>query len=216
MKVLIINIFLLLTFVAYGQNDSTYYDDYYTEKYSLNNSASPSFDNKISTRITLGSSFSSFGSANAFTTYTKPEINYRLSPKFSLSAGVYALSTRFTDMPSLNENFQPVTANFNQNSVYFYAAGNYQVNENLTISGQVTKQVVNLNRQKYINPALYNTDFQSLSLGFTYKITDYFEIEGQISHSRGYDPLFMQTNPYSGFRSSSPFYNPFHSTNNSW
>ena len=217
MKVLLVNIFLLLTLVAYGQNDSAYYDDYYTEKYSLNNPSSRSFDNKLSTHITMGSSFSKWGSANAFTTYTKPEINYRMSQKFSLSAGVYALSARFTDIPLLNENLQPVNTNFNQNSVYLFAAGNYHVNEKLTISGQVTKQVVNLDRQKYINPALYNNDFQSLSVGFTYKVTDYFEIGGQLSHSRGFDPLFMRPNPYSGFRSSSLFSNPYYPTlGNDW
>jgi len=217
MKVFTFCAFLFFTFLTYGQEDTAYYEDYYKTKYSHAEEKAPSLSNKLSTRVTLGSSFSTFGNGNAFNSYTKPELNYRLSPKFSLSAGTYFISSRYTNVPSLNENFQPSTSSFTQNAVYFFAAGNYHVNEKLTISGQVTKQVVNLNKQKYINPALYNNDFQSLSVGFTYKVTDYFEIGGQISHTQGYDPLFIQTNPYSSFRSSSPFHNPYHPTlGNGW
>ena len=166
-----------------------YYNDS-LQKSSINISTLP----KIRYNINLGTSFSTGGYyGGAIKTWVAPEINYRVSNKLDLKFGVVATNNYLTN-PG---RFNPSTEGVNNSASWFnymvYASGTYYVNENLTISGTVMKSFDQTPDWVGISP-YFNQDFESVTMSFSYKISDAMHIGADFRINRGGNPYMYSPN----------------------
>jgi hypothetical protein len=129
----------------------------------------------------------SFGSGEYFGTYVSPQVNYRLSPKLTVTGGATIVKSygSLYSYPSNEESFGYPSANFTR--TFLYASGAYQLSERLIISGTVYKEF-NVFDQQSTNSKNYSGDYQGMIMGVDYKIGKNIFIQGQIE---------ISNNPYS-------------------
>ncbi len=160
---------------------------------------------KPDVRVTLGTSFSSFGPGfNSFGTYVAPEISMPITKKFSVEVGIGYSSMFFST---------PGEALFSQNNAQYgniYVSGTYRVNEKLTIRGTGYKTFL-LNPEQFnqnSNPAYYDFSNQGVILDLDYKVSDEFRIGVTFEYREQNYPGFYPYNT-GGFNNGyghSPFY----------
>ncbi len=158
---------------------------------------------KPDVRVSMGTSFSSFGSGfNSFGTYIAPEISMPVTKKFSVQVGL-GYSSMFLNTPGetmLSQN----------NSQYgsIYISGTYQVNEKLTIRGTGYKTFL-LNPNNFTengNSNFYDFSNQGVRLDMDYKVSDEFRIGISFEYREQNYPNFYPYN-YNGMNGfgDSPF-----------
>jgi hypothetical protein len=129
--------------------------------------------NKPEVSLSMGTSFSSFGSGfSGLGTYVAPTITLPVNNKFSVSFGL-GYSSFFFNTPA-EASLQ--SANNSYGSIF--VSGAYQVNENLVIRGTAYKTFL-LNTSttnNSINPAFYDMGSQGFSFDAEYKVNDKFRI----------------------------------------
>ena len=157
-------------------------------------------DPKVKYNIEMGSSVStskSFGNSLSF--YTAPQIQYRLAPKLSISAGVMFINTSISNY-YLAENQRK--QNFNQ--AYLFGGFNYDATKKLRLSGEV---LYGMTKSPYQITNNGNKQDYFVKFSAEYKINESLSIGLQIinqnmgyrgfGNSYGYDPF------------SNGLYNPF-------
>lgn len=150
-------------------------------------------DKKMKFGLDVGAfaGFSSY-SGELFGTYVSPKVNYRLTPKFSLTVGgtfVTAYGSPY-NFSSNEGSFNNPQANFTRS--FLYASGAYKLTDRLIISGTVYKEINAFNQ--YPNASKTNSnDYQGMIMGVDYKIGENFFIQGQIEISN--DPYSRYHNP---------------------
>ena len=160
---------------------------------------------KPDVRITLGTSFSSFGPGfNTFGTYVAPEISMPVSNKFSVQVGL-GYSQLFFNTPG-----ETMFSGNNSSYGSIYISGTYQVNEKLTIRGTGYKTFL-LNPNNFNetgNTSFYDFSNQGVILDVDYKVSDKFRIGISFEYREQNYPNFYPNSPemMNGF-GSSPFRN---------
>ncbi len=206
------NIYIAIVFVltcnwVYSQEEENIFKGQKLSLDTVNIDEKKELPAKLSTSFNSGVSFMSLGQyGSVFSTFVNPNLNYRVSPKFSLSTGVFITNNNFNlkDVPGGEDNF----GNNSIFSNYVYAQGTYKINNNLTVSGAVITEVGNLDQQKYVNPSLSSTNFKSTIIGFSYKFSNNARIDAVFNFQEGRNP-FGYENRISPYNSHYSPYNPY-------
>jgi hypothetical protein len=134
-----------------------------------------------------------------FTNSLAPEIRYRVSPKFQINTGI--IYTR---------GYDSSTQGLGYNSFAFYTEGEYRLNDRLSLSGMIMKEIDNFPGPR-MDAFNRNTDMKSMSMGLNYRLTDNISFGANIRVTNGmpryHSNPFYNSNPYNrnSFRSFSPF-----------
>lgn len=114
-------------------------------------------DNDINYSISMGSSFTRFGSTDILTGYTAPMIHYKVNPRFRLTAGTIMTYSNFTNQ--ISPVFDNSTMSYESRlaKYYMFAKGEYQVSERLNLRGSTLVEV---------NPAFNSGRTRIHNIGF--------------------------------------------------
>ncbi|MCD4697635.1 MAG: hypothetical protein K8S16_15520 [Bacteroidales bacterium] len=199
MKVTITSILTLFIFAAFGQlNHQTasqgyFFDDSDTlESTGIGNTPGleAAMKKKIQLNVSFGTTFAtSFGSGNYFGAFISPHISYPLSNRFTLrTGGIFTNS--FSN--SIYETYPARHTNYyfgSLNRSFIYAEGAYQLNENITLTGTVYKEL-DLTRNPGSKANENQFDNSGLIMGVDYKLGKNVFIRGQIEISNGTSPYY--------------------------
>ncbi len=174
-------IFILVGAVAlsHAQDiDETFVDGIKTDSTVFQNSLVKK-DKKLTTGVDLnmGYAFSKYG-GGPILSFT-PHVTYPVTDKFFLQAGVSL------GMGNVYNPFLKVSGEQNamlpMTRMFLYASGNYMATEKLVITGSAYKYIMDVkNPNSSYNPAQLSSDYQGVSIGFNYKITDNFSFGAQL------------------------------------
>lgn len=151
--------------------------------------------NPLQFNVEIGTSFGTgFGNGSYFGSYIAPEVNYSLSPRFSLGAGARVSSgfpigvaePYYGNMGLLSGNI---------NRTFIYAKGAYQLSENLRVTGAVYKEVNVFNNNSRNYPGA-NFDYQGVIMGVDYKVGKNMFIHGVVEFSNGSHPNRFYQDPF--------------------
>jgi len=146
--------------------------------------------------INIGTSFTAGGFyGDMFQTWVAPEIQFPVSDRLSIRAGVvvgHVHASNMGFMPNGIEN-QGNTANWMTYTLY--AEGTYKISNDLTMTGTVFKKIDQT--PAWVNQSVYNQDFESYSLSFHYRLSNSMHIGANIRIDRGANPSIYQ--PYSPY-----------------
>jgi hypothetical protein len=194
-------IFILSIFIpeyVSSQPDSALFDpdqiDIIQPESSSSNKNS-SLKDRLSTDIEVGTSFT-YSPKNFYgpSYYISPGISYRMSPRFYISSGIGLQYSTFYPLYQQNEMSQKILP---MTQAYIYARGTYLISPRLAVSGSVYKSLVNAPRLTENSRAM-NYNYQGMSVGFNYKVTDSFSFGIQMNMQNGsYSPDGMI--PASGY-----------------
>lgn len=135
--------------------------------------------------------------------YFSPYMSYPVTDKFKVFAGVTAGYSAFYPVNKSNETnsgkLMPMT------QFYLFTAGNYQVNQKLTVTGSAYKQINTMPNDKQKVTANYSNS--GVSVGFNYKFAPGFSFGAQIRvDSRNSSPWGIGSSGYPGNNSfNSPY-----------
>jgi len=170
-------------------------EDYVESEFDEEETANYIEQNKLKFRAEVGTFFGTgFGSDYYFGTYVSPHLSYRLSPRFTLSAGA-TLATSFINTFDESGYYGYGYPGYNYPRSFVYAKGSYQMNDRLIISGTVYKEVNLFKNQDPVYNG-FDTDVKGIIMGVDYKLGENVFIRGQIEVSDGYRPYGGY--PYSG------------------
>jgi hypothetical protein len=202
--------FLVLYISASGQLTSDLYRLYHPAYFQQNtfdttetetwNVLSPS---KPSYSFEVGSSFSSYGGGFS-SSYFSPTVSFMATERLHVVAGGKFSYANFSNAPALNSQVgQSASNQAIGNPTEAFAYGMYQVNSKLSIYGMGSFG----KNQVYMSPfgaGFGTTDYQHLSFGMDYKISDKFRVGASFGYTNG--PAWGLS-PNSNYRNQ-PF-NPF-------
>ena len=162
-------------------------EKYFADSVKLNNIKQSSLP-RIKYSLNLGTSFSTGGFyGNSFRTWIAPEVNYRVSNKLDLRLGVVASNIYMNNLSGNFLNGEGINNSGSWNSFMIYAGGNYFVNEKLTISATVMKNIDKTPQWVRYSP-YYDQNYENLSLSFYYRISNSFHVGADFRISRGNNP----------------------------
>jgi hypothetical protein len=161
---------------------------------------------KPNVSVSLGSSFSTFGSGyNTFGTYIAPEISMPVSKKFSVSFGM-GYSNMFFNAPA-----ESGIQGYNSSYGNLFVSGTYQVNEKLIVRGTAYKTFMLSppTTLKPINPQMIDFSSQGVRFDAEYKVSNHFKVGVSIEYREQNYPSFydFNSNGLNNF-GGSPFGNP--------
>jgi len=210
---IVISLFLLTGLNGAAQHMLHHPDAYYapapgSEKYfhdlQQENNTEQITGSRIHYRLDIGTAFSSFGGAGSMmSSYLSPSIRYKISPKLDLHIGGTVLYNYPVGGSTAGESMM---TSGNDPSYQFYLYGTYQVTDRLVVDGSFVKGKMN-----HYNFGLYpyqmNSNYESYSLGFNYRIASSFHVGAQINVSNGMNPYFY-SDPFrpGRFNTYDPFY----------
>lgn len=174
---------------------------YYPYSGNTNLSGNPGAQLPFRSSLQTGASFSSgFGGGSLFNTYLAPSFSQALSKKFTLSAGAVISNTTYSNLNLINKEGSLGKYSGNMTNFTLYAAGAYQVNERLTVTGTAFK-TINPAFNNRLNPNQLRMDAQGMSFGVGYKVSDNVHIGAEIRYQQGnsnfYYPMGIPgDNPY--------------------
>lgn len=175
-------------------NESSSYPYYYTPEQSQQ-VTKPTINMQVGTGFGVASGAGSFSN-----TYIAPCLRYKVSPKFSVTAGATLGYTHLFNYQPYYMAFLPAEAQqqggFDGSvmSGTFYVQGAYQATDKLKVTGTVFYQQNNMGQ---ISPYLQNGNIQGVDLQLEYKLSDKVTIGGRLMHSSGnISPYGMFGNPY--------------------
>jgi len=156
-----------------------------TEKSEENNKLS-----KWSYNLNMGTSFSTSSFGSFLDVYTAPQINYNLSPKWQISAGVLIMNSTLVNGTADGQSV-------NQTRAYIMNRISYQANEKLRISGEI---LYGMNKSPFQTDIKQKNEY-SINFDAEYKINDSFSIGLKVSSSNmnpyGYNPYYPGIAPIS-------------------
>jgi hypothetical protein len=156
------------------------------EEYYIASKKKVKLEDRISGSVMLGSSLTFMNGTNIVSGFVAPKLNYKVSSRFSLTAGLihqtFSPGTNrrsYGCFPDAEKKYVP------QN--LFFAGGEYSLNKKVMLSGAVMMNVSN-NRN-------FQNNFKAISLGMDYKITERSSIGFRASISEGsMDYMYDQRN----------------------
>ena len=144
---------------------------------------------KLNYNFNVGTAFSAWKGGSMFSTYINPNLNYKFTPKFSVSTGVVISNNTL-----LSNYYNSNNENRNFVNSYLHFTGIYQVNEKLQVSGSVMYHTNSFSPKINAN-AFDNLDY---SVSAKYKLTKNIEIGVELS-KRTYNPYMPYNNRTSVF-----------------
>ncbi len=191
-KVLIL-VFVSLNALVYAQQETRYFGD---EEFLNSDSTKTVYDksplkkeNRLQVKLNTGTMYSSLYGNGMFSSYMAPEVGYKVSKKFTLSAGTmmtYSSVPTFMQWQESNNNL----TNNKMVNYYMFAKGEYMVTNNLRVRAAGVFDVSSFNAGSRLSYS---------SVGVDYKIKDNFCISADFS-VRNYSPENpMFHNPVNGF-----------------
>jgi len=158
---------------------------------------------KLSYSLKMGTSYITSSHKNEmFSTYVSPEMNYQLTSKFSLNAGIMFMSSSIGIVQSRNSDiyqsgiYQPFTGTI------VYAGGSYQLNDRITLNGTAYTQLSNPMLQKGFANSNQN-NIKGVGLGIDYKLTEHSSFSIQFDMNN--NPLNSGCLPRYGHTFQSPY-----------
>lgn len=119
--------------------------------------------------VNMGYSFSKYGGGPIFS--LTPHVTYPVTDRFYLQAGISAGIGNVYNPFMYSSEEQP--AMMPMTRMFLYASGNYKASEKLVITGSAYKYIMDVkNPNSSYNPTQSSYNFQGVSIGFNYKITD--------------------------------------------
>lgn len=142
------------------------------------------------------------GGGSLFNSFVAPSFSKDLGKKFTLSAGAVISNTTYSNVSMFSPDgaFKPYSGNLTNFTLF--AAGTYQVNERLTVTGSAFK-TINPAFNARLNPDKLRMDAQGMSFGFGYKVSENVHIGAEIRYQQGNSNLYS---PY-GIQGNGPFMN---------
>jgi len=202
LKKLIFLIIIISTVELYAQEKNIYFgnEDFLNSDSSTNSKKLPFIkeDNKLHFNFSAGSMFTNYYGNNILSNFSKPEIRYNFTDRFSLSAGtIFSYSSAPSYFYGDKENDQ--TKNQNMMNYYMFMQGSYLINDKLRVHGSAIFDVSPNNSRGHNT---YN------SFGFDYKIGEntFVSAEVTISNLENRNPL-MHYNTGGLFENSARPYN---------
>lgn len=179
---------ILLAFSFTSMNAQSFEEEYIVNSGKDNNTIeeeSRGVEKNLNYNFNIGTAFTAWKSGSMLSTYINPNLNYRFTPRFSVSTGIIISNN---SLFSQNYNLNGENSNFT--NAYLHLTGIYQVNEKLQVTGSVLYKKNNFTNE--MNPnAFNNLDY---SVGAKYKVTKNIELGVQFS-KRSYSP-FMPVNSF--------------------
>lgn len=145
---------------------------------------------------------SGYGGGSLFNSYVAPSFSKDLGKKFTLSAGAVISNSTFTDVTMISSEGTLKPYSGNLTNFTLYAAGAYQVNERLTVTGSAFK-TINPAFNARLNPDKLRMEAQGMSFGFGYQVSENVHIGAEIRYQQGNSNIYS---PY-GIHGNSPFLN---------
>jgi hypothetical protein len=141
-----------------------------------------SFKNKFDTDLEIGTSFT-YSPANFYGPYyyAAPSLTYSLTPRLYVTAGA---GIQYSTFYSLNSNNEGTNKMLPMTQAFLFASGTYLLSPRLAISGTVYKSALDATQLSKNSRAL-NYNYQGMSVGFNYKITDSFSFGIQMNIQNG-------------------------------
>ncbi len=188
-------IILIFSLLALSVNAQTFEEEYIINSNPVNSGVTEENDNekireKYSFQVNLGTSLMTWKNGSALSTYINPNLNYQLTPRFSLAAGIIM---SHNTLLSSNETNNSLITN------YLHFSGIYQVNEKLQVNGSVLYSIHPTSSS--LNPNAF--DNLNYSVGAKYKLTKNIELGVQFT-KRSNNPYL-----YNSFENNSFENNPF-------
>lgn len=140
-------------------------------------------DKKFDIGLSAGTSFVySKNSGGGMSTFVAPELTYKLTPRVHLNVGVMLLNSNLVynryrmmdDEPSVVVRTKPAF------STLAYVSGDYLINDRLTVSGMLMRDLSGTSRFGSYTPSI-----QAMSLHLDYKITDHMSIGAGVHMRQG-------------------------------
>jgi len=155
--------------------------------------------------VTAGLEFSTTsGYGSGFTQYVVPTVSYPLGKKFMISGGIAIANTNYFNAKPFypGENFQPYNGNYT--SLTIFASGTYFVNDRLTISGSLYKEIPVAGKPLPYSPynPISGQGSQGVNMNVQYKIGQHMFIQAGFGIHQGRDPY--STNPFSPYHTGAP------------
>lgn len=202
------NLLIILLFVAglsvNAQNPIYAYNPYT----GSNGLQSPlSMQSPVMFNLQTGATFSSgFGGGSLFNTFMAPSFSKPLGKKFTISAGAVISNTTYTRVNLMDQegSFRPYSGNTTNMTVY--AAGAYQVNDRLTLSGSAYK-TINPAFNARLNSDQLRMEAQGVSFGVGYKVGENMHIGAEIRMQQGNSNYYTPFGNPLGNQYGSPFQN---------
>jgi hypothetical protein len=186
---LLILVFICSTFLLSAQESSTYFGN---ESFFGDSAAIAKADksplktqNRLNVRFTTGMMYSSNYGNGLFSAYAAPEVNYKLTNRFSVSGG-FMMTT--TSVPSImfNESGQSSFMENKMLSYYMFARGEYMITDKLRVKATTAFDV---------SPGQNSNRLAFGSIGFDYKVgkDSFISAEFIINNTSNYNPMYHQT-----------------------
>lgn len=151
-----------------------------TEEYVLPFDSIKTKDKKsysFSTGVEMGFSGKS---SSSFSTFYSPRINYEISPKLEISAGLTYINSSIRNSNNINDiNFIPFNGNISQ--YYTSVSARYRLTDKLRIGGGINYNLTDFNSAQF-QQNQNSTQFDRIgySAFFEYKITENTYLQGEI------------------------------------
>ncbi len=191
-------LFTILPTIAYNQQDSVSADPDQLEINRFDNISrdeTPKLKERFDTDLQVGTSFTySPGNFYGPSYFISPGISYRVTPRFFLSSGVALQHSTLYPIYQQDESSQKMLP---MTQAYIYARGSYFVSPRFVVNGTAYKSMMDAPRLTK-NGRAVNYNYQGMSVGFQYKVSDSFSFGLQMNMQNGYyepDRLF----PASGY-----------------
>ncbi|PLX09769.1 MAG: hypothetical protein C0596_00335 [Marinilabiliales bacterium] len=178
-----------------AQEETVYFGNENIFEDSINETLSKSplkDNNRLNVRFSSGMMYSNYYGNGLFTAYAAPELNYKLTNRFSVSGGFMMTSTTVPSI-MMNESAYPDMMENKMFSYYMFAKGEYIVNDKLRVNATTAFDV---------SPGQTYNRLAFGSVGFDYKIGEDSFISAEfIIDNRPYNPMFHQT-PFGAYDNS--------------
>ena len=146
-----------------------------------------------------------------------PSLNWEVGKRFNLEFGTILSSSTLNGSSALfpytphmagGESIQAAGLQHIFGAT-FYAAGAYQVNPRLTLTGGAWMDRSQL-PDMYMNPMAMPSNFHGANFGFDYRVSGNFSFGAQINVSSGYNPLHpFYNNAFRNYSTPGTFHSPF-------
>lgn len=158
----------------------------------------------MSFHLTAGTAFATGfkKTGSVMSTFLAPELNYKLSKRFTLDVGLVLVNSSF-NMPRIaGGEFQtkPFASNFT--STFLYAGGQYKLNDRITFNGQAYT-LINTFAVKSDLDHVYDANLKGVKFGMDYKVSEHSTIGIEFNISN-------KPSPYSFSPTGFPYQNPFY------
>jgi hypothetical protein len=162
-------VFLLMSALTFAQTSGNS-NDYYNpdDKPAIRTTGWLKTD-RLHTSLSMGTAVGSMYGTRGFASWISPGIDYKLTPKLSISTGLMYTTGYSSNFFTPTTEGWTRTSGGNFSSSLFYIQGSYKMNEKVTLSGATWYEMRTLSEQN--DPGLYQRpNANGYMFGMDYKI----------------------------------------------